>query len=60
MTAVENWEQPRTVNKVLSFLGLADYYRRFAKDFSVIALPLTGLTKKEVRSEWDENCEQSF
>ena len=60
VAAVENWEQPRTVTEVLSFLGLAGYYRRFVKDFSVIAFPLTGLTRKEVRLEWDENCEQSF
>ena len=65
MAAVENWERPRTVTEVLSFLGLAGYYRRFVKDFSVIALPLTGLTqkkkkKKRLSFEWDENCEQSF
>ena len=33
---------------------------QFVKDFSVIALPLTRLTRKEVKFEWDENCEQSF
>ena len=60
IAAVESWEQPRTVTEVRSFLGLAGYYRRFVKDFSVIALPLTRLTRKEVKFEWDENCEQSF
>ena len=48
---VKNWERPRTVTEVLSFLGLADYYRRFVKDFSVTALPLMRLTRKEIRFE---------
>ncbi|KAM1370587.1 hypothetical protein ACFX2F_041029 [Malus domestica] len=60
IAAVENWEQPRTVTKVRSFLGLAGYYRRFVQDFSMIALPLTKLTRKDVKFEWDENCERSF
>ena len=60
IAAVESWEQPRTVTEVRSFLGLAGYFRWFVKDFSVIALPLTRLTRKEIRFEWDENCEQSF
>ena len=57
VAAVEKWEQPRTVTEVRSFLGLAGYYRRFVKDFSVIALPLTRLTRKDVKFEWDDNCE---
>ncbi|XP_068314999.1 uncharacterized protein, partial [Pyrus communis] len=60
VAAVESWEQPRTVTEVRSFLGLAGYYRRFVKDFSVIALPLTRLTRKDVKFEWDDKCEQSF
>ncbi|KAM1261906.1 hypothetical protein ACFX2G_027713 [Malus domestica] len=60
VAAVENWEQPRTVTEVRSFLGLAGYYRRFVKDFSVIALPLTRLTRNDVKFEWDNKCEQSF
>ena len=60
VAAVKNWEQPRTVTEVRSFLGLAGYYRRFVQDFSILALPLTRLTRKNVKFEWDENCEQSF
>ena len=43
-----------------SFLGVASYYRWFVEDFSVLALPLTRLIRKNVKFEWDENCEQSF
>ncbi|GAU47235.1 hypothetical protein TSUD_242850 [Trifolium subterraneum] len=58
--AVLNWERPRTVSEVRSFLGLASYYRRFILGFSEIALPLTRLTRKEVDFVWDELCENSF
>ncbi|GAU39806.1 hypothetical protein TSUD_219810 [Trifolium subterraneum] len=58
--AVLNWERPRTVSEVRSFLGLAGYYRRFILGFSEIALPLTRLTRKGVAFVWDELCENSF
>ncbi|KAA0061889.1 DNA/RNA polymerases superfamily protein [Cucumis melo var. makuwa] len=36
------------------------YYRRFIEDFSRLALPLTSLTRKNVKFEWSDKCEQSF
>ena len=58
--AVVNWKPPRSVTEVRSFLGLAGYYRRFVKGFSVIALPLTKLLRKGVKFEWTDKCQDSF
>ena len=54
------WEPPKTPTEVRSFLGLAGYYRRFIQDFSKIAVPLTQLTKKEVKFVWDKNRQEAF
>ncbi|XP_042432594.1 uncharacterized protein LOC122019163 [Zingiber officinale] len=58
--AVTSWEQPKSVQEIRSFLGLAGYYRRFVEGFSSIALPLTQLTRKGVKFCWTESCETSF
>ncbi|KAL0549271.1 hypothetical protein IC582_013752 [Cucumis melo] len=58
--AVFNWERPISATEVRSFLGLAGYCRRFVEDFSRLALPLTALTRKNVKFEWSDKCEQSF
>ena len=43
-----------------SFLGFANYHRRFVKDFAKIANPLTQLTRQGRPFEWDEKCQTSF
>ncbi|WVZ80535.1 hypothetical protein U9M48_028004 [Paspalum notatum var. saurae] len=57
---VLNWKQPETVTEIRSFLGLAGYYRRFIKDFSKMAKPMTSLTKKNAKYSWSPNCEEAF
>src|ERR687885_1514720 len=58
--AVMNWKSPRNPTEIKSFLGLAGYYRRFIKDFSKIAGPLTKLTRKDVPYKWDDAQEAAF
>jgi len=48
------------VTKIRSFFGLAGYYQRFVPGFSLIAAPLTRLTRKGVKFEWDDICEARF
>ena len=57
---VVEWKPPRNVTEVRSFLGLAGYYRRFVKGFSMIAAPMTRLLQKNVKFEWSEKCQRSF
>ncbi|WVZ63546.1 LOW QUALITY PROTEIN: hypothetical protein U9M48_013170 [Paspalum notatum var. saurae] len=57
---VLNWKQPKTVTEIRSFLALTGYYRRFIKDFSKTAKPMTSLTKKNARYSWSPNCEEAF
>nr|GEX56224.1 putative reverse transcriptase domain-containing protein [Tanacetum cinerariifolium] len=52
--AVKNWEAPRTLSEVCSFLGFAGYYRQFIENFSKIAKSLTILTHKCKTFDWDE------
>ncbi|PPZ39193.1 hypothetical protein C5P26_26220, partial [Escherichia coli] len=58
--AVMEWKPPRNTTEVRSFLGLAGYYRRFVKGFSLIAAPMTKLLHKNVRFDWNDKCQASF
>ena len=57
---VFEWKPLRNVTEVRSFLGLASYYRRFVKGFSMTATPITRLLQKKVKFEWSEKCQMSF
>ncbi|XP_050890921.1 uncharacterized protein LOC127096386 [Lathyrus oleraceus] len=51
---------PSCVREIRSFLGHAGFYRRFIKDFSKIALPLSNLLKNDVTFSFDDKCKQAF
>jgi hypothetical protein len=57
---VLDWKPPKSMHQVRSFLGLADYYRRFILNFSKIAKPITELLKKGTKYVWNKNCDEAF
>ncbi|KAA3483981.1 RNA-directed DNA polymerase-like protein [Gossypium australe] len=56
--AIIDWKPSRNVSEVRSFLGLAGYYRRLLRVFSMIATPMSKLLQKDVKFEWLEKCQQ--
>lgn len=60
VSAILNWEAPKNVKDVRSFIGFANFYRRFIDDFSLLSAPLIRLTRKDVKFEWSDHCQQSF
>ena len=54
--AIKEWSRPTNITEIISFLGLAGYYRRFVKEFSKVASPMTNLLKKANKFEWTEKC----
>ncbi len=57
---IVEWPQPTNKTQLQQFLGLANYYRKFVKDFSKIAAPLNKLTGGGVKYQWTEKEQQSF
>ena len=45
---------PKSVKDVQKFLGLANYYRWFVKDFTRVAKPLYKIMRKNVKWNWGE------
>jgi len=58
--AIKEWSMPKNVMKGRSFMGLANYYRRFIARFSIIAHPITSLQRKEKKFLWTEYYERRF
>ena len=58
--AMMSWERSKSIFEIRIFLGFAGYYRRFIEDFSSLAAPMTRSTWKEVKFDWDAQCDEAF
>jgi hypothetical protein len=58
--AVAKWPSPKPVKELRSFLGLADYYRKFVQRFRVISRPLIDFLKKSTIFVWTDDHEATF
>ena len=58
--AVTSWPTPKNLKDVRGFIGFANFYRRFIKDFSKIARPLHDLTKKDTPFVWGSAQQDAF
>jgi RNase H-like domain found in reverse transcriptase/Reverse transcriptase (RNA-dependent DNA polymerase)/Integrase zinc binding domain/Chromo (CHRromatin Organisation MOdifier) domain/Retroviral aspartyl protease len=58
--AVREWVAPTSVADLLSFLGLANFYRKFIQDFALTTVPLTNLLKKGTPYQWTAVEEKAF
>jgi hypothetical protein len=54
------WNTPQNVSDIISFLGLAGYYKKFIEGFSKISKPMTELLEKSKIFEWTPRREASF
>jgi len=58
--AIQGWQAPTTVKGVRGFLGFANFYRRFIRDYSDLTAPLTRLTKKDTPFQWTQEADDAF
>ena len=60
LRAVKEWHEPKNVKDVRSFLGFANYYRRYVRNFAEIPNALAELTKKGQKWHWGSSEEEAF
>ena len=60
VNGVLSWPEPKNMKDIRKFLGLANYYRRFIKDFAQVARPMNVLTRKDVKWQWREEQQKAF
>ncbi|CAJ1057674.1 uncharacterized protein LOC108874699, partial [Xyrichtys novacula] len=58
--AVRDWPTPSSRKDLQRFLGFANFYRRFIKNYSKVAVPLTRLTSLKVPFSWTPEADATF
>jgi len=57
---VLSWSEPKNVKDIRKFLDLANYYRRFIKDFARVARLMNMLTRKDMKWQWGQEQQKAF
>ena len=60
VSTILDWLEPRKIKDIQSFLGFANFYRRFISDYLRITVPLTQLTHKGTPWDFSNACRNSF
>jgi hypothetical protein len=60
VSVIKEWKAPQTIKGIQSFLGFCNFYRRFIRDYKVIAKPLTRLTQRDVDFQFTDDCHGAF
>uniref|UniRef100_A0A8C5M117 Gypsy retrotransposon integrase-like protein 1 n=1 Tax=Leptobrachium leishanense TaxID=445787 RepID=A0A8C5M117_9ANUR len=60
VTAITTWPIPTSKKEIQRFLGFSSFYRRFIRDFSKLARPLTRLTSNKTKFYWSDQADNAF
>ena len=60
LKSVREWPIPKSISEVRSFLGFANYFRRFILGYATIAKPLDEITGKNAHFQWSEDRQMAF
>ncbi|GBG63563.1 hypothetical protein CBR_g38630 [Chara braunii] len=60
VASIRDWPRPQSVTEMRSFLGMTGYYRNFVQNYSIVAAPLTDLTRLDTPWEWTDRYEAAF